>query len=126
MYPKRVTKPYELNIDTNYNVEGTELGYYDPEYIYNYTGYWPEELYRLGVVYIMKDLSITQVFNIRGMLNLTEDPKYTKKNFEYTESTPYILNGDLENFENYKGVISIAEKNNDKGINVYGISIDID
>ena len=126
MYPKRVTKLYELNIDTNYNVEGTELGYYDPEYIYNYTGYWPEELYRLGVVYIMKDLSITQVFNIRGMLNLTEDPKYTKKNFEYTESTPYILNGDLENFENYKGVISIAEKNNDKGINIYGITIDID
>jgi hypothetical protein len=27
--------------------------YYNSKFIYNYTGYWPEEIYRFGIVYIL-------------------------------------------------------------------------
>lgn len=43
-----------------------KLEYYDPKNIYYHLGYWPEEFYRLGVVYIMKDDSLSPVFNLRG------------------------------------------------------------
>ena len=43
-----------------------KLEYYDPKNIYYHLGYWPEEIYRLGVVYIMKDDSLSPVFNLRG------------------------------------------------------------
>ena len=42
------------------------LEYYDPKNIYYNLGYWPDEIYRLGVVYIMKDDSLSPVFNLRG------------------------------------------------------------
>ena len=46
------------------NVVSTE--YYDPKNIYYNLGYWPDEIYRLGVVYIMNDDSLSPVFNLRG------------------------------------------------------------
>ena len=42
------------------------LEYYDPKNIYYNLGYWPDEIYRLGIVYIMKDDSLSPVFNLRG------------------------------------------------------------
>ena len=42
------------------------LEYYDSKNIYYNLGYWPDEIYRLGVVYIMKDDSLSPVFNLRG------------------------------------------------------------
>ncbi len=40
--------------------------YYDAVNVYNYTGYWNKEMYRLGVVFILKDDLLSPVFNIRG------------------------------------------------------------
>ena len=40
--------------------------YYDPENVCYRTGYWPDEYYRLGVVYVLDDGSHTDVFNLRG------------------------------------------------------------
>lgn len=40
--------------------------YYDTLNIYNYLGYWPDEIYRLGIVYVLKDGSTTPVFNPYG------------------------------------------------------------
>lgn len=40
--------------------------YYDPENVCYKTGYWPDEYYRLGVVYVLEDGSHTDVFNLRG------------------------------------------------------------
>lgn len=42
------------------------LEYYDSKNIYYNLGYWPDEIYRLGVVYIMNDDSLSPVFNLRG------------------------------------------------------------
>lgn len=61
---------YKLSIDQEYNISSTNHGYYDPLYIYNSTGYWDQELYRLGIVYILSNNSLSPVFNIRGRENI--------------------------------------------------------
>lgn len=43
-----------------------KLEYYSPQNIYYNLGYWPDEIYRLGIVYILNDDSLTPVFNLRG------------------------------------------------------------
>ena len=68
--PYLYEKPYELNIDEEYNISSTVKGYYDPMFIYNYVGYWDQELYRLGIVYMLANNELTPVFNIRGRLKL--------------------------------------------------------
>lgn len=40
--------------------------YYDTKNIYNNVGYWPDEYYRFGIVYILQDGSTTPVFNLTG------------------------------------------------------------
>ena len=40
--------------------------YYNTKNIYYNTGYWNEEFYRLGIVYIYEDNSLSPVFNILG------------------------------------------------------------
>ena len=60
------------------------LEYYDPKNIYYNLGYWPDEIYRLGVVYIMNDDSLSPVFNLRGC----QFNKLESKNTSYI-SIPY-------------------------------------
>ena len=40
--------------------------YYSTANIYSKLGYWPDEIYRFGIVYILKDGSTTPVFNVTG------------------------------------------------------------
>jgi hypothetical protein len=72
--PYKHEELYPLTVDNginkNYEINTSSHGYYDSEYIYNKTGYWPGELYRLGIVYILKDGSLSPVFNIRGATNI--------------------------------------------------------
>lgn len=44
----------------------SEANYYSTKNIYYTLGYWPEEYYRFGVVYVLNDGSTTPVFNVRG------------------------------------------------------------
>ena len=44
--------------------------YYNTKNIYYNVGYWDNEIYRLGVVYIMSDNSLSEVFNVRGGNNI--------------------------------------------------------
>ena len=53
------------NLNNRYIASGGFM-YYDSQNIYNYLGYWNTELYRIGIVYILNDGSLSQVFNIRG------------------------------------------------------------
>ena len=57
-----VDSEYKATIGNNL----TELEYYNPQNIYYNVGYWPDEIYRLGIVYIMNDDSLSPVFNLRG------------------------------------------------------------
>lgn len=128
--PYVVNTDYNLQIDSDYSITSTCKGYYDSKFIYNYVGYWNHEYYRLGIVYIMSDNSLSPVFNIRGKSKLTknndnpEKDQYTNFKFaddngvrsyiSYEEDT-YILtpeDGDKSNkqeanLENAKGVISL-------------------
>ena len=61
-------------MNETYDISSVSDGYYDTQYIYDKTGYWPGELYRLGIVYILKDGSLSPVFNIRGATNISTKP----------------------------------------------------
>ena len=50
----------------NYAIDGTGAEYYDPQNIYYKLGYWPNELYRFGIVYIKADGTNTQAFDLKG------------------------------------------------------------
>lgn len=52
-------------VNENYiGLNGSE--YYDPKNIYECLGYWPEEYYRFGIVFIKDDDTLTPVFNVIG------------------------------------------------------------
>ena len=63
-----------INSDEKYNIDQIGIDYtgsvsntyYDVNYIYNKVGYWDDEIYRLGIVFIQSDNTLTNVFNIRG------------------------------------------------------------
>lgn len=52
--------------------------YYNVMNIYHKLGYWNDEIYRLGIVYILNDYTLSPVFNIRGISKLTtsDDSEY--------------------------------------------------
>lgn len=86
--PYKTEEPYPLineGMDVDYNINSSSDGYYDTQYIYNKTGYWPGELYRLGVVYILKDGSLSPVFNIRGATDIPvlQQDEYGNKSYIY-------------------------------------------
>ena len=146
--PYKYEEPYPLAIDNginrNYEISTSSHGYYDSEYIYNKTGYWPGELYRLGIVYILKDGSLSPVFNIRGATNIkliNQDYKIQQdfndsekslneilSEIDYSEEDFMIVGGIAEN-ENAKGVIQLKSESEIQSdtssipFPVYGINI---
>jgi hypothetical protein len=135
-------EPYTLTddgIDEEYNIKANTDGYYDTQFIYDKTGYWPDELYRIGIVYILKDGSLSPVFNIRGATDIKLNTIYkVEKDFNenesfsnildkinYSEET-YIINEGICDNENAKGVIQLSSEinpNKDTPFQIYGINI---
>ena len=129
--PYKAEEDYPLSdngITETYDIYANSDGYYDSQYIYDKTGYWPGELYRLGVVYILKDGSLSPVFNIRGATNIPIKSNATNVNnyyhvdkefakgtalkeilpkIEYSEEDFMIIGGTAAN-ENAKGVIQLS------------------
>ena len=126
--PHKHEEAYPLindNINENYEISSLSDGYYDSQFIYDKTGYWPGELYRLGIVYILKDGSLSPVFNIRGATNISNDIIYAVEDqfagnnsliktfddilasIDYSEEDFRIVGGKAEN-ENAKGVIQLS------------------
>ena len=115
--PYLAEKEYQCDMDENYLLSSGD-GYYSSEFIYKYTGYWNEELYRFGIVYILPNGQLTPVFNIRGNLNVTTDTIYSYypigSKVNYTENDYLVLtkpgkNGELNttSSENVKGVVRL-------------------
>ena len=93
-------------IDNRYNGNGsdnlTQSEYYNPMNIYYNVGYWPDEIYRIGVVYIMNDDSLSPVFNLRGCSfeNINDSNMYSQtelydgeKNMNYLSKDEFIADG---------------------------------
>ena len=70
--------------------------YYNTKNIYYNVGYWDNEIYRLGVVYIMSDNSLSEVFNIRGGNNIKNITDYTINNSEINPKALYSDSGDRQ------------------------------
>ena len=110
-------------ITETYEIYATSEGYYDTNYIYNKTSYWPGELYRFGVVYILKDGSLSPVFNIRGATNVDVYSRYSIEDkftsstdldtiladIDYSEEDFMLIGGKLDN-ENAKGVVQFTSR----------------
>ena len=120
--PYRGTKEYNVEFNPNYRIDNTEESYIDPKFIYNNTGYWPGELYRFGIVYILPNGELTPVFDVRGGLELTNNTSFSEfnnKSVEYNETNNLIINGSSPNppkLENAKGVCSFLEDSEDNTI----------
>lgn len=142
-------------ITGNYDLlssEGSERGvYYNVKNQYSYTGYWPDEYYRFGVVFIFNNNMTSPVFNIQGVdfgslkYNSWEihTEKINGKNRDWFESIlipdlydPYSSEPDNYIFNqqymtNSKGVIKFSKRQVLNGIqdvfvpNVYGIQFDL-
>ena len=112
-------------ITESYEIYATSNGYYDTKYIYDKTSYWPGEMYRFGVVYILKDGSLSPVFNIRGATGVSVKPGENNRSYykieesfknndktldeilaeiDYSEED-YIIVGNTAPNENAKGVV---------------------
>lgn len=63
IYPEVDTPSFTLP-DTK--AKGAATGYYDPLKVYNNVGYWPDEYYRFGIVFIYNNNQLSPVFNIQG------------------------------------------------------------
>ena len=150
--PRIKEEEYPLIIDQNYNIQSTSYGYYDPKFIYSKVGYWNHEFYRIGIVYILSDNSLSPVFNVRGIENLNNDTKYSdipmwkesngvkSRNYIVSEEETYkIITEDVAygsnnggnkddstaaDLENSKGVIQINMPATDKQ-QIYSINFDV-
>ena len=109
---------------TFYDREG-KYEYYDVNNIYSKVGYFPNEFYRFGIVFILNNNTLSPVFGIRGGLNLElsdiSDDKYVQDNFDntvdlfdqngkrqYIQVTDSILNSRVNPLENNKGVVKFS------------------
>ena len=70
--------------------------YYNTKNIYYNVGYWDNEIYRLGVVYIMSDNSLSEVFNVRGGNNIKNITDYTINNSKINPEELYDDNGNRQ------------------------------
>lgn len=124
-----------IDIDQNYRISSKNKGYIDPLFIYNKTGYWGNEIYRFGIVYILPNGELSPVFNIRGRQNVgsynagqyTDVPLYdninNRKYIEYDEES-YKLKSSTIKYENVKGVVSFAPTQD--ADTIYSIDIRVD
>ena len=127
MYPS-------MNVNYSNETRGT---YWDPSFIYNYTGYWDDEIYRLGVVFIQSDNTLTDVFNIRGgelpsientgyaQISMFDKQSGLRKYIKYDEETNLIIQEEGNStilHENAKGVVKFQTT---KGNAIHGIQIRI-
>ena len=74
--------------DTYKDISGVKTPgeYYNPINIYYKLGYWPNELYRFGVVYIFKNGERSQVFSLKGGI-VDQQLTSTNKQNEWGVST---------------------------------------
>lgn len=139
-------------ITGNYDLlssEGSERGlYYNVKNQYYYTGYWPDEYYRFGVVFIFNNNMTSPVFNIQGVdFSLLKDLQGIESwnSDDYSDYKSILIpdpndpySSEPENYifnpaymTNSKGVIKFSKREVLTGVedtfvpNTYGIKFDL-
>jgi hypothetical protein len=133
-----VTGNYDL-LSTNGSAPGI---YYNTKNQYYYTGYWPDEYYRFGVVFIFNNNMTSPVFNIQGV-NFDKGPfnddavffpdyndgAHCAAEIYESEPTDYVFK--KEYMTNSKGVIKFSKKQVIDGVSdafmpqIHGIEFDL-
>lgn len=109
--------------------------YYDASFIYNKVGYWDDEIYRFGIVFILQDNTLSDVYNVLGVKKLSGDTtinlgdfidKGKRKYLQYDDNYSVQLSTDKE-ICNAKGVVRISYKPNktDEQVQVLGINFKV-
>lgn len=132
--PQLSHKDYNISVEHDYTVSRLNGSYYDTSFIYNNVGYWNHEIYRFGIVYILSDGTLSPVFNVRGVDNLTNIMKYEDPPFKDDNGNrKYISFDDItyhindKSDENAAGVVRFkyqSEKNEDYQ-QIYSINFEI-
>ena len=135
------------NINNNYKISETTSAYYNANNIYNTTGYFNNEYYRFGVVFIYKNGGLSSVYNTLGGIigdypiqyidgtnnnNLYEDPtssilvrKYIQTDdFGWIKNASNYFTGGSQQYLNAKGVCKIQASGIDDNT-VIGIGFNI-
>lgn len=105
-------------VDASYNAKNGEE-YYNPKTIYNKLGYWPEEYYRFGIVFIKEDDTLTPAFNVIGKAftevgDSNEDGlDITDSDWEKSANQNYIIQGE-NTFYNRNGVFKNPNQGDNK------------
>lgn len=130
-YPQVIQSDDIGFVDANYSDSSGKYEYYNVKNIYYKLGYWNDEIYRFGVVYIMKDFTLSPVFNIRGREiidtnSITVEDIYNRDNNNNPTTRKYIPIDkqyfSIDSTDNCKGVGRIKASNsqiqqeNDKNI----------
>ena len=84
--------------------------YSEPSNVYNYVGYHPYEIYRFGIVYIYANNSVSNVFNVCGVNNLTTTIATDIDNLDIITKKEYEQN----EFTNYRTARFLSELDTDK------------
>ena len=103
--------------------------YFNTKNIYYNVGYWNEEYYRLGIVYIYNNNSLSDVFNISGGIIEIDSPGVDKNNKEIDHSISKLEVGNYSITKNNicksRNYIQLTEDNNyldkDRKINSRGV-----
>lgn len=113
-------------VGLDYKDKTNKYEYYNPKNIYYNLGYWNNEIYRLGVVYILNDMSLSPVFNIRGTALLTTDKHYDKQDLfiEETDEATQETTKTREYLKYDKTTFNIVDCNGDNAKGVIRISDD--
>lgn len=102
---------------SNYSVNGGSA-YYDVNNVYYNTGYWGEEYYRFGIVFIYNNNILSPVFNIQGC-DLTKQPTdedfFNESDKEHYTSEPEDFIFNKEFLTNSKGVVKLPKADYFKG-----------
>ena len=101
------------------NALGTATGYYNMKNVYSKVGYWPDEYYRFGIVFVYNSNQLSPVFNIQGydlQAQLENGKKIqdyiynkigTKYEFYDSEPEDYFFNKSI--YSNSKGVVRLRD-----------------
>jgi len=101
-------------INSNYDSPSGEFAYYDSHNIYNKTGYFNQEYYRFGVVFIYNNGTLSNVYNTLGgtlsinsdnkpslslegsLYSITEDNIYLSRNYIKVDDKGWIKEGNYK------------------------------
>lgn len=110
---------YLSETDPYYFSRDPQNSYINANFIYNKTGYWPNELYRFGIVYILPNGQLTPVFNVRGGIDISTDSTFLdipiyendeRRFINYNENTSLIVD-DTKQIDNNSYYYHISDKN---------------